>query len=116
MITGMRKAIGTALSALSVLLLTSRQEGLPNVLIEAQALGVPVVSADVGGATETFLEGITGLGVRGNRAVDYATAITRLLDDSDAPVRAKQYGPKLVRERFSVDDVVDKMLALYRSK
>jgi glycosyltransferase involved in cell wall biosynthesis len=115
MIAGMRKDISTALSALSVLLLASRVEGLPNALIEAQALGVPVVSADVGGATETFREGITGLGVRGDRAADYAEAVTRLLDNADALARAKQHGPMLVKERFSVDNVVDKMLALYRS-
>ena len=115
-VAGVRKDIGTVLSALSIFLLTSRQEGLPNVLIEAQAFGVPVVSAAVGGATETFQEGITGLGVCGSRAEDYAAAITHFLEDADAPVRAKQYGPVLVKERFSVDNVVDKMLALYRSK
>jgi glycosyltransferase involved in cell wall biosynthesis len=97
-------------------LLTSRQEGLPNVLIEAQAFGVPVVSAAVGGALETFQEGITGMGVRSSRADDYAAAITHFLDDASARDRAKQYGPMLVKERFSVDDAVEKMLALYRSK
>jgi glycosyltransferase involved in cell wall biosynthesis len=114
-VAGVRKDIGTVLSALSVFLLTSRQEGLPNVLIEAQALGVPVVSAAVGGALETFQEGISGLGVSGSWAADYASAVTRLLDDPKALVRAKRYGPTLVKERFSVDSAVDKMLALYRS-
>jgi len=116
MVAGVRKDIGTVLSALSVFLLTSRQEGLPNVLIEAQAFGVPVVSAAVGGAVETFREGTTGLGVRGSEAADYAAAITHFLDDANALARAKQYGPMLVKERFSVDSVVGKMLALYRSK
>jgi glycosyltransferase involved in cell wall biosynthesis len=116
MVAGVRKDIGTVLSAMSVFLLTSRQEGLPNVLIEAQAFGVPVVSAAVGGALETFQEGITGMGVRSSRADDYAAAITHFLDDASARDRAKQYGPMLVKERFSVDDAVEKMLALYRSK
>jgi glycosyltransferase involved in cell wall biosynthesis len=116
MVAGVRKDIGTVLSALSVFLLTSRQEGFPNVLIEAQALGVPVVSAAVGGAAETFQEGVTGLGVRGSRAEDYAAAVTHFLDDANASVQAKQCGPMLVKQRFSVDSVVDKMLALYRSK
>jgi glycosyltransferase involved in cell wall biosynthesis len=116
MVAAVRRDIGTVLSALSIFLLTSRVEGLPNVLIEAQAFGVPVVSAAVGGAPETFQEGITGLGVRGSRAEDYAAAIAHFLDDANASVRAKQYGPTLVKERFSVDSVVDKMLALYRSK
>jgi glycosyltransferase involved in cell wall biosynthesis len=113
-IAGVRKDVGTVLSALSVFLLTSRQEGLPNVLIEAQALGVPVVSAAVGGAPETFQEGITGLGLRGSRAADYAAAVTHFLDNAGAVALAKQRGPLLVKERFSVDDIVDQMLRLYR--
>jgi glycosyltransferase involved in cell wall biosynthesis len=115
-LAGLRKDIGTVLSALSVLLLTSRVEGLPNVLIEAQAFGVPVVSAAVGGAPETFQEGITGLGVHGSRPGDYAAAIIHFLNDANALARAKQVGPMLAKEKFSVDVVVDKMLALYGSK
>src|SRR5262249_52055818 len=113
-ITGVRKDISTILSALSVFVLTSRQEGLPNVLIEAQAFGVPVVSAAVGGAPETFQEGITGIGVRGSRAEDYAAAIAHFLDDANALAQAKQCRPRLGREKFSVDSVVGKMLALYQ--
>jgi glycosyltransferase involved in cell wall biosynthesis len=116
MIAGVRKDIATVLSGLSVFLLTSRQEGLPNVLIEAQTLGVPVVSAAVGGAPETFEEGVTGLGVPGSRAEDFAVAVARFLDDEDALARAKRRGPTLVREKFSLDSVVGKMLALYRTE
>jgi len=43
-----------------VLVLMSSFEGLPNVLIEAQYLGVPVVSTPAGGASECFIEGVTG--------------------------------------------------------
>jgi glycosyltransferase involved in cell wall biosynthesis len=35
-------------------------EGLPNVLLEAQSLGVPVVAADVGGMSEAVWRGVTG--------------------------------------------------------
>ena len=36
-------------------------EGLPNVLIEAQLLGIPVVATNVGGSAETFIPGETGI-------------------------------------------------------
>ena len=45
---------------MNVLVLMSSFEGLPNVLIEAQYLGVPVVSTPAGGASECFIEGVTG--------------------------------------------------------
>jgi glycosyltransferase involved in cell wall biosynthesis len=114
-VVGARKDVSTVLSAFSVCLLTSSMEGLPNVLIEAQALGIPVVSAAVGGAPETFQEGITGLGVSGSRAADYAAAVMHFLEKADAIAQAKQYGPMFIEERFSVDNVVDEMLTLYGS-
>ena len=45
---------------MDLLLLTSRAEGLPNVLVEAQAVGTPVVTPPVGGAPETVRHGLTG--------------------------------------------------------
>ena len=43
------------------ILLTSRIEGLPNVIIEAQGFGLPVVSTDAGGAEEVIVPDISGL-------------------------------------------------------
>jgi glycosyltransferase involved in cell wall biosynthesis len=48
------------MSRLDVLLLLSRYEGLPNVLIEAQYMGVRVVTTPAGGAAECLLNGTTG--------------------------------------------------------
>ena len=48
---------------MDVVLLTSRHEGLPNVLLEAQSLGIPVVAPDVGGVGETIWRGVTGWAV-----------------------------------------------------
>jgi glycosyltransferase involved in cell wall biosynthesis len=52
--------VGYWMKKMDVLVLMSSFEGLPNVLIEAQYLGVPVVSTPAGGASECFIEGVTG--------------------------------------------------------
>lgn len=52
--------VGYWMKKMDVLVLMSSYEGLPNVLIEAQYLGVPVVSTPAGGASECFIEGVTG--------------------------------------------------------
>jgi glycosyltransferase involved in cell wall biosynthesis len=49
-----------ALNLCDVMVCTSHAENFPNILIEAQACGVPVVSIDVGGARETFIHGKSG--------------------------------------------------------
>jgi len=58
--TGLSTSVGYWLLKMDAMLLLSLYEGLPNVLIEAQYMGVPVVSTPAGGAGECFIEGETG--------------------------------------------------------
>lgn len=66
---------------MATLLLTSITEGLPNVLIEAQALGTPVVTVSVGGAPEALAPGVTGALVDQANPVELAAAVSAVLDD-----------------------------------
>ena len=54
---------------MDVFLFTSATEGLPNVLIEAQGFGVPVVSTKVGGVPEIVADGETGILVEQSSSV-----------------------------------------------
>jgi glycosyltransferase involved in cell wall biosynthesis len=56
--------VGYWLSKMDILMLLSEHEGLPNVLIEAQLMGVPVVTSAAGGAPEALLPGKTGIVTR----------------------------------------------------
>jgi glycosyltransferase involved in cell wall biosynthesis len=57
---GLSSSVGFWYSKMNVKVLLSRYEGMPNVLIEAQKLGVPVVSTPAGGAEECFIHGESG--------------------------------------------------------
>jgi len=57
---GKSRNVGYWLSKMDALGLTSRFEGLPNVLIEAQLSGIPVISTPAGGAAEAFIPNQTG--------------------------------------------------------
>src|SRR5262249_6891959 len=58
--TGRSNRVGYWMTKMDVLVLLSRYEGLPNVLIEAQYMGVRVVTTPAGGASECLIDGITG--------------------------------------------------------
>lgn len=60
LLVGRTRSVGFWYEKMDVKLLLSRFEGLPNVLIEAQAAGLPVVATPTGGSSECFVEGETG--------------------------------------------------------
>ena len=57
---GASKDVGYWMKKMNVFVLLSRFEGLPNVLIEAQMMGIPVVSTPAGGSAECFIDHVSG--------------------------------------------------------
>ena len=92
-----------------VLLVPSRSETFGLVALEAQAMGTPVVAADVGGL-HAVVEG--GSLVGGHAPEDHAAAVRRYLDDPAARTEAAQAGRQAARAA-SWDRTVDRLFALY---
>ncbi|WP_265569763.1 glycosyltransferase [Sphingomicrobium nitratireducens] len=104
LLVGHSKSVGYWYDKMDVKVLLSRYEGLPNVLIEAQSVGTPVVSTPAGGAAECFLEGETGhiLGCAENPDLEEACArvlaiLERFARDPGRADRAREF----VRTSFS---------------
>lgn len=94
-------------------LLCSESEGCPNVSLESQALGVPVVLTRAGGAGETVDEGRTGYACP---VGDVEALSARLLELARDPTRRAamgQAGPAWIAERFSMPSMVEAHLRLY---
>lgn len=102
-----------ALSAFDLLLLTSRWEGTPNVAIEAQAVGTPVVATGGGGAREALDPGVTGLFVEAPDARVLARTIAALLADPARRAAMGAAGPGFVRRRFAMDTMLRETLSAY---
>jgi glycosyltransferase involved in cell wall biosynthesis len=84
--TGFRSDAIALIKRLEVLVLPSEGEAMGGVLVEAAAIGVPVVASWAGGIPETVADGETGLLIRSDAPADFAEAIIALLND---PQRAR---------------------------
>jgi glycosyltransferase involved in cell wall biosynthesis len=110
---GVTEDVLAALSALDVFMLTSFKEGTPNVVLEAQWVGTPVVAVEAGGTREALDHGRTGWIVDPATATALADRVSRLL--ADAPLRAacRRAGPAFIEARFGLARMVDDTLAAY---
>ncbi len=105
--------VGLVYAILDVALLTSRVEGIPGVLVEAQAAGCAVVSVDVGGIRESVIDGRTGRLVRERTPQSLAQAVLATLADPAWRSRARSEGPAFVAARFGFERWVNEILGAY---
>ena len=103
----------TCPSMMDVVMLTSRHEGLPNVLLEAQSLGIPVVAPDVGGMSEVVEQGVTGWTIRDADANSLAERVLHCLTDRGWREVAAERAPRFVRERFGIATMLRRNLEVY---
>jgi glycosyltransferase involved in cell wall biosynthesis len=104
----------SALSAMDIFVLPSRMEGLPNVLIEAQAMSLPVVCTGAGGMAETFVEGETGYSVPSASAKELAAAVARLVTDPALRRRMGDAAAIHARENFGIDRMIQRTIKAYK--
>lgn len=85
---------------IDILCLPTLREGLPNVVLEAGACGVPVVTTNATGAVDSVVEESTGLIVSVNSAEELALAIRRLGDDHQLLSGIREKARSITLERF----------------
>jgi glycosyltransferase involved in cell wall biosynthesis len=111
--TGYRGDLLKVYAGFDCFMMTSRREGLPNSLLEAMALGLPVVTTDVAGAKELVLDGATGF-VRPQGDVEgLGLALRRLAGDEALRRRLGQAGRQRVVDEFSFTRRMQRIEALY---
>ncbi len=103
------------LAGLDVFVLPSLWEGLPIVLIEAAALGKPIVATSVDGTREIIADGETGLLVPAGDPEALAAAVRRLLDDPALAARLGAAARETIPPRFSLEAMIAGYTDLYLS-
>ena len=97
-----------------VVVLTSDNEGMPVTLIEAQMLGIPCVTTDVGSASEVVLDQRTGF-VTDKEPNAIANAVLKVLADHDLASRLSASARRHAEEAFGSDRLVNDHAELYRA-
>lgn len=100
------------LKTYSFLVLTSRYEGVPYVVLEAMALGVPVICTDVGGLSNIIRNNENGLLIEAESPASAASAIVKLIEDKEFSSRIKATAYEMI-EQYTLQKMVDNYAALY---
>jgi glycosyltransferase involved in cell wall biosynthesis len=101
--------------AADILLHAAVSEGFCNVVLEAQAMGLPVVCSDADGLPENVVDGETGFVVPRRSPQALAEKLAVLAHDPALRQRMGRAGRKRVLDRFRLDDQIEAFDQLYRS-
>lgn len=112
---GHRDDVPTLLAAADVLVLPSRYEGLPNVVLEAMRFRKPVVATAAPGTTEVVADGQTGLLVPVGDTRALARALRDLIRDPARRQALGEAGRRRVEAEFRVQTMIDRFASLYES-
>ena len=86
---------------------------MPNVVVEAEALGKPVIVTNVGGNPESFVDGTTGIMVEPSNPLQIAYAIKKLIDNPELAKQMGIEGKKFVKKKFVIEKTVADTLEVY---
>jgi len=109
-------SIDPYLKGCDLFVLASLFEGMPNVVMEAMAVGKPVVATDVNGARELMEDGQTGVIVPPKKPEILAKAIEELIND---PKRCELFGEKgkaRVLNHFTIEKMVEQLEVFFTEK
>lgn len=110
---GNRDDVSEILVEFDIFAFSSIAEGMPGVLLEAMAAGLPVVATEVGGVGDVVSSGITGMLVPAGNPLALAKALASYASDEALRLRHGRAGRERVETEFSLDDMVSAYITLY---
>lgn len=115
---GIRSNVGFYMHRADLVMHLAQMEGLPNVLIESQLVGTPVLATPAGGTDEVVEQGVTGIILSDANEIPEAeldAALVALLEDTDTLARFGATAMAHSTDRFSVETILNRTTDLFNA-
>ena len=112
--TGYREDVEELMAMMDIFVLTSFREGLPRVLVQAAAVGMPSIAFNVDGVPEIIEDNHNGFLVKAGDVKQLAKRITQYIDHKELLVLHSKNGRELIKGKWSIEDMVEKIDKIYQ--
>jgi glycosyltransferase involved in cell wall biosynthesis len=112
--TGYRKDVEKLMALMDIFVLTSLREGLPRVLVQAAAVGMPSVAFNVDGVSEIIKDNYNGFLVKVKDVKQLENRIMKYMNNKELVLLHGRNGREFIKDKWSIEDMVDKIDKIYQ--
>ncbi len=112
---GFREDMLSVYKSSDIVVLPSYREGLPKSLIEACAVGRPIITTDVPGCRECVIPNHNGFLVQAKNIGELANALLMLIENADLRLEFGLKSRELAEKEFSIDKVIKDTFQIYKT-
>jgi glycosyltransferase involved in cell wall biosynthesis len=112
--TGYREDVEELMALMDLFVLTSLREGLPRVLVQAAAVGMPSIAFNVDGVPEIIEDNHNGFLVKVGDVKQLTKRIIQYIDHKELLVLHGKNGRELIKGKWSIEDMVEKIDKIYQ--
>lgn len=112
--TGYREDVEELMAVMDLFVLTSLREGLPRVLVQAAAMGMPSIAFNVDGVPEIIEDNHNGFLVKAGDVKQLTKRIIQYIDHKELLVLHGKNGRELIKGKWSIEDMVEKIDKIYQ--
>jgi glycosyltransferase involved in cell wall biosynthesis len=114
-LTGLRRDVPRMMAAMDIFMLSSLWEGLPRVIPQAMAMGLPVIANRADGTIEAIQNGRTGYLCTPGQPEEIAKRCIQLIEQPELRKRMGQRGRVAARESFDLHQMIHQIEDLYQT-
>jgi glycosyltransferase involved in cell wall biosynthesis len=111
--TGYRKDVEKLMALMDIFVLTSLREGLPRVLVQAAAVGMPSIAFNIDGIPEIIKDNYNGFLINPRDVEQLTNRIIKYMDNKELILFHGQKGRELVKDKWSIEDMVKRTHQIY---